>query len=62
MNNPKLIAALSGVATLFLGYSIFGPADEAPSSAVNTMDWVFFMLALVAFVGSIVLIVKARKA
>lgn len=61
MNNPKVIATISGVVALYLGYAIFGPAGEAPGSALNTMNWVFFLLAVVACVGSIVQIVKGGK-
>lgn len=61
MNNPKLVAAISGIAALFLAYSIFGPSDEAPSSALGAMNWVFFLLAVVACVGSIVRIVKGGR-
>ncbi|MFC3074158.1 hypothetical protein [Shinella pollutisoli] len=52
MNNPKLVAVVSGVAALFLAYSIFG-ATEAPGTAVSAMNWVFFILALVACAGSL---------
>ncbi|MBX9462960.1 MAG: hypothetical protein KL840_08310 [Aquamicrobium sp.] len=61
MNNPKVIATISGVVALYLGYSIFGPAGEAPSPALNAMNWVFFLLAVVACVGSIVQILKGGK-
>lgn len=61
MNNPKLIAVISGVVALYLAYSIFGQSEEAPSSSLNTMNWVFFLLAVVACVGSIVQIVKGGK-
>ena len=61
MNNPKVVAGISAIAVIFLGYSIFGPAEEAPSSALNTMNWAFFILALIAFIGSIVLMAKGGK-
>ena len=61
MNNPKVVAAVSGIAVIFLAFSIFGPSDEAPSSALNAMNWVFFLLALVACIGSIVLIMKGTS-
>lgn len=61
MNNPKIIAIVSGVAALWLAYSIFGPSAETPSSTVNAMNWVFFLLATVACIGSIVQIVKGGK-
>ena len=52
VNNPKVTAALSGAVALYLAFSIFG-ATEAPSSSLNAMNWVFFILALVACIGSI---------
>ena len=52
MNNPKVTAAISGAVALYMAYSIFG-ATEAPSSALNTMQWVFLVLALVACIGSL---------
>ena len=61
MNNPKLVAAISGVVALYLAYSIFGPADEAPGTALNIMNWVFFLLAAVACVGSIIQILKKER-
>lgn len=61
MNNPKTIAIISGIAALWLAYSIFGPSAEAPSSTVNAMNWVFFLLAAVACIGSIVQIVRGGK-
>ena len=61
MNNPKLIAVISGLAAVYLAYTIFGPSAEAPSSTLNAMNWVFFLLAAVACIGSIVQIVKADK-
>jgi hypothetical protein len=61
MNNPKVVAALSGVVALYLAYSIFGLSGEAPSSALITMNWVFFLLAVVACVGSIIQIFKSGR-
>ena len=61
MNDPKLIAAVSGIVAPFLAYSIFGPSEEAPSSTLGAMNWVFFLLAVVACVGSIVQIVKGGR-
>ena len=58
MNNPKVIAAISGLVAISLGYSIFGGSGEAPSSALNAMNWVFFILAVVACVGSLYQIAK----
>lgn len=52
MNNPKIVAAVSGAVALYQAFSIFG-ASEAPSSAVNTLNWAFLILALVACIGSI---------
>lgn len=56
--NPKTVAIISGIAALFLAYSIFGPSREAPSSAVYTMNWVFFLLALAACIGSAIQAMK----
>lgn len=61
MNNPKLIAVISGIAFLFLSYSIFGPVEEAPSSTLNAMNWLFFLLAAFACIGSVVQIVRSGK-
>lgn len=57
MNNPKVIAVLSGVVAIYLAFSIFG-ASEAPSSALSAMNWLFLVLALVACIGSIYKIMK----
>lgn len=40
MGNPKIVAVISGIAAIFLSYSIFGPSDEAPSSTLNLLNWV----------------------
>lgn len=45
MNNPKVVAVVSGLAALYLGYSIFVPGQEAPGPAVSTLNWVFFLMA-----------------
>lgn len=60
MGNPKIVAVISGIAALFLASSIFGPSDEAPSSTLNLMNWVFFLLALVAFIGSVIQMSKGK--
>lgn len=58
MNDPRIVAVVSAIAVLFLGYSVFGLSEEAPSTALNTLNWVFFLMALVAFIGSVVQIMK----
>jgi hypothetical protein len=61
MNNPKVVAVVSGLAALYLGYSIFVPGQEAPGPAVSTLNWVFFLMAAVACIGSIVQIARGSK-
>jgi len=60
MNNPKIVAPLSALVALYLAYTIFGAA-EAPSSTLNIMQWVFLLLAVAAFVGSIVQLTKSKE-
>lgn len=61
LNNPKVVAVISGVVALYLAWSIFGGGAEAPSSALNAMNWVFFVLALVACIGSVYQIAKGGR-
>lgn len=58
--NPKIVAFASGLAALFLAYSIFGPANEAPSRSLNTLNWVFLVLAIIGCVGSPIQILKKQ--
>ena len=57
MNNPKIVAPVSGVVAAYLLYSILN-TSEAPSSALSALNWAFFILALVACIGSIYKIAK----
>lgn len=57
MNNPKVVTVLSGAAALYFAFSIFG-GTEASSSALGTLNWIFFILALIGCVGSLYKIVK----
>jgi hypothetical protein len=52
MQNPKTTAIISGIAAILLAFRIFG-ATETPSSAVATMQWLFFALAIVGLIGSL---------
>ena len=61
MNNPKIVAAISAIAVIYLGYSMFGAQEEAASSALNTLNWVFLLLAILALIGSIVLMAKGGR-
>lgn len=57
MNNPKIVAPVSGAVAAYLLYSMLN-ASEAPSSALNALSWAFFILALVACIGSLYRIMK----
>lgn len=54
MSNPRVVAAISAVGVLLLGWRIFFPGSEAPSSAVAILQWVFFIAAVIGLVGSLV--------
>ncbi|MCO5147053.1 MAG: hypothetical protein M9895_12855 [Aquamicrobium sp.] len=60
MGNPKVSAVVCAIAVLFLGYRMF-TATEAPSTALNLLNWTFLLLALVGFVGSLVTLAKSRN-
>lgn len=57
MNNPKVSAALSAIAAIYFGHSIFFSA-EAPSPTLSAINWFFFVLALAGFAGSMVKLAK----
>lgn len=61
MNTPKIIAIISGIAALYLGYSIFVPGDEAPSGSVNALNWLFFLMAIVGCIGSAIQIARGKQ-
>ena len=61
MNNPRIIVILSGIAALYLGYSIFVPGDEAPSGALNALNWVLFLMAIVGCIGSAIQIARGKQ-
>ena len=53
MGNPRTTAIISGVAVLLLGYRIF-VSSEGVSQTLAILQWVFFALALIGLVGSVV--------
>ncbi|MGW9331612.1 hypothetical protein [Bosea sp. NPDC055594] len=57
MNNPKVVTVLSGAAALYFAFSIFG-GTEAPSSTLSTLNWIFFILALIGCVDSLYKLAK----
>ncbi len=59
MSDPRVSAAVGAVAAAYFGYGIFA-GTEAPSTALSTLNWVFFLLGLFALVGSLIKI-AARK-
>lgn len=59
MGNPKITALICGAAVLLIVFRMFS-ATEAPSSALNTLNWVFLLLALVGLVGSLVMLARGK--
>ncbi len=57
MNNPKISALLSGLATVYFGYAIF-VANEQPSTMLSFLNWLFFIIGLIGLAGSLVQIAK----
>ncbi len=57
MNNPKISAVLSALATVYFGYAIFG-ANEQPSPMLSFINWLFFIIGLIGFAGSLAQIAK----
>jgi hypothetical protein len=53
MNSPGKSAALSAVAIVLLGYMILS-ADERPSTALATLQYVLLAAAAVGLIGSLV--------
>jgi hypothetical protein len=49
---PKTSAIVSAVAVVLIGYSILS-ADESPSTALATLEYIFLALAAVGLVGSL---------
>ncbi|MCC0055315.1 MAG: hypothetical protein H6883_04185 [Rhodobiaceae bacterium] len=60
MNNPKVTAAMGAVASLYLGYRLFGPTDEAPSPTLYALQWVLFIAALIGLVGGLYQMSKGK--
>lgn len=52
MGNPRTTAIISGIAVLLLGYRIFF-SGEGVSQMLAILQWVFFVLALIGLVGSL---------
>jgi hypothetical protein len=53
MSSPGKTAALCVLAILLIGYSMLS-ADEAPSSAVRVLQYVFLAGAAIGLIGSLV--------
>lgn len=60
MGNPKVSAVVCAIVVLFLGYRMV-TATEAPSTALNLLNWAFLLLALVGFVGSLVTLARGKS-
>lgn len=60
MGNPKITAAICGVAALLIAFRMF-TATEAPSGALDALNWVFLLLALFGFVGSLITLARGTK-
>jgi hypothetical protein len=60
VNNPKVAAAICGIAVLLIGFRML-TATEAPGTAVNLMNWMFLLLALVGLVGSLVILSRRPR-
>jgi hypothetical protein len=59
VKDPRVSAGFGAVAALYFGYAIFAPG-EAPSPALGTLHWIFFLLGLFALVGSIIKIATGK--
>jgi hypothetical protein len=61
MSNPRVVAAISAVGVLLLGYRIFFSTGESPSPAVAILQWVFFIAAMIGLVGSLIQIARGSN-
>lgn len=61
MGNPKVMAVVSGLVALWLLATIV-TAQEAPSTALAVVQYLFLILAIIACVGSIRKIVSGPPA
>ena len=53
MSNPRVSAAISGIGIIAVGWGMFS-ADEAPSTALLTLEWVLLVGCVLGLIGSLI--------